>query len=416
MNGHETSRWVLQCVVLTSLHAAGVARQLPDPQQRTETSDGRIEVSAGDMKAVPMRARVLPLVQVSIAKHDPVCFVLDTGSATSAISSACAKLWQLPVRDATEEVIASSGRLGVKAAAYMPQLALGDVVIKDMNALITNLPGFVSGIVGVDILSQVAVLFDGGNGSICLLRNENLESQLEALYPGASWSRLQLQWTAQLPIVDVAVGLEALRLQVDTGSSSSTITSATAKRLKLSVARTERVQTVGATGELLEDLAIYKLNGLALGKWSCELQDAPLDDPVTERLQVDGILGFDLLGKVPCVFDAKASFLWIQDPPEAGGFRLRSSQDARAIACLRDPLPEMRKFSAISVAKTNRRRLTSVVAGLLTDPSPDVQQAAAVAISTLAGQSWPDATRVAAALAWWEEHREDKEFQAPATE
>jgi predicted aspartyl protease len=364
-----------------------------------------------------MRSRVFPLVQVSIANQDPALFVVDTGSSTSAISRAQAKLWKLSLHDIQMDVIASSGRGSVRAAACVPRLVIGDVVITNINAPIANLPELFAGFLGIDVLSQVAILFDGGDGSVRLLRSDNLECQLGALYPGASWSKLQLQWTAhQSPTVDVAVGSETLRLSVDTGSSSSSITSATVRRLKLLAVRTEKVQTVGATGELVADSPIYKLDGLVLGKWTCEFEDSPADDPVMERLQVDGYLGFDLLGKVPCVFDAKASLLWVQDPRQDAGVRLRSSLDARAIACLRDPLPEMRKFSAISVAKTNRRRLTSVVAGLLTDPSPDVQQAAAVAISTLAGQSWPDATRVAAALAWWEEHREDKEFQAPATE
>jgi hypothetical protein len=126
--------------------------------------------------------------------------------------------------------------------------------------------------------------------------------------------------------------------------------------------------------------------------------------------KLDGILGFDLLGEVPFVFDAPGRRLWILDPPPGVDGTLRVSAASRFRSMFGDPLPGYRAAAAKSVSAAMRFEFLPELACLLDDDASEVVETAVQAIATLAAKTGDKITSVDDARHWWNRHKDDPAF------
>jgi hypothetical protein len=378
-------------------------------------SSGKLELPASGGAALQLLCRVIPVVKCPVGHGRVGLLILDTGAFATMLTPDQAMLWELSIRHLPRvDAPSSSGSMTFDSCARLDHLSMGDASVKDVDAvLVDQLPLDIPGVAGVSILSQCPLLFDGRRGEARFLAVDSVEKTLGTLYPGDRWSKLPIHWNGMSPCVELVVGEHCLRMLVDTGSSSTDLGPGIVKELGLQVVRKEHVLSSDALGEHLQDLDVVAIEGLELGHWTCNLETTASESPALISTQTHGVLGFDFLGQIPCVFDAPGGMLWVLDPSKGAQEDLRSSQDSRAIAFFEDPLPIARKFAAVSSARTGRRHLLSRVAGLLDDKVPDVRDAAAAAISAFAQESWSETSRLELARVWWEAHKLDPDNHLP---
>ncbi len=383
---------------------------------------GKLEVPPDGGSTLPLLSRVMPVVEGSVGSGVSERFLLDTACSATVLSPSQVARWELPIRVLPDKAfLGFFGSITVNRCARLDRLALGNALARDVDAVLCELSHlhFFSGIAGVSILSQCPLLLDGGQGEARFLPVESLAEILATLYPEAHWSKLSLYWDGGCPSVkldagDLFSGDRILRMIVDTGASSSGLQPATVRELGLQALRKEAVLYADVFGTHQHELDVFRLERMRLGNWICDLETSRSHSPSLATEHMDGVLGFDLLGQVPCVFDAPGGMLWVLDPPAGAQAVLRSSGDSAGIAWFQDPLPDVRKWAAESVARIGRRRHLPHVAALLKDEDPEVQEAAAAALSTFAQETWPQASRLQDARAWWEKHKGDPEFQPQA--
>jgi len=375
-------------------------------------SYGKLETPPSDGIVVQLLSRVAPIVMGSLAPGRFALFDLDTGSFVTTLTSSEAARLELSVRDLPEiRVLAHNGVTTSRRCVRVDRLSFGNIAATDLDAIVLDLPVDIAGILGVSVFGEFPLLFDASRGHVCFLPTDSVETALQTRYPGKRWSRLPIRWEGTLPWVDLTTDNFHLRMLLDTGSRSSSILPSAARDRGLQSVGKENVVEYDAAGEHMLELEVFRLNGVQLGNWTCNLETGSADNAILRESQLDGILGFDLLGQIPFVFDARSGFLWVLDPPAGVESVLRSSEQTLMLALFQDPLSLFRKIAAISVMETQDVEFLSNVAALLDDDVAEVQEAAAAALSSFAHESWPEASRLAAARAWWKQHENDHEYR-----
>jgi predicted aspartyl protease len=356
---------------------------------------------SSELASIRLLSKMVPIVEVTIDLGEPALFMLDTGATKSAVSPEQARRWEFEQFEiAPKKLWTSSRPIVIDRKARMSGIALGSWMVADLDVYILELPEF-AGIVGLDILGQRGVLFDGLRNRVIVapLADSPVES-LRAAFPGRTWTALPLTIGRQGFLVEASIGTKPLRLFVDTGSMGTTLSS-TLVRL-LGARKTDSVTIVkqDAAGMREVESDVYHMPQFRLGPWAVDVEAVPMEESTDSEPGRDGVLGFDILGQVPFILDAGGGLLWILDPLEGASPLLSSSMDQFNATAFCDPLPMFRIWGATSAASLDSREWLHELAALLDDEVAEVREAAVESLSTIAGIEWSGPDRIDQAKEW----------------
>lgn len=344
-----------------------------------------------EVVTIPLLSRMCPIVRGETGPGRAADFALDTGGAGGLLlSRKAAEDWRLELRESEGPgILDTDNRVTRPKETLIRGFALGAFRM-DIEALVADLPVTLglSGIVGVEILKRRPVWFDVPEGKVRFLPAGDAGAWLKEHDPGHSWVSVPIEWKRNHPIVTLAAaGGGTVRFLLDSGANATVV---------------------------IQD-RVEKARGMKLGPWTVSasaVTPVPANAIMTS-VKADGLLGFDILGMVPFVFDGAGSKLWVASPAEGSAAVLKIPRAERARRHFEDPYPAIRIRAAESAGRGKAAANAARVARLLDDPEPAVREAAASALMVLADGSWPPEDRLARARAWWEGHRNDPAYASP---
>lgn len=411
-------------IVLLFACASGEKPYLPRPLAAGEEARGESVVVGGlavpslpsppaNGLRLPLRSRVAPVVQCTTSTLESAMFELDTGSWWTIVTAKAVDRLRLPVRELPEmDYLTLLGSSKVSRCARIDRLKISDVWTSPLDAFVFDFPFDIAGVVGVNVFGQVPVLFDGGRNEVLLLPKRH-EDILWDRYGDRDWTDLPLGWLGGFPYVTLTFRGVKLRMLLDTGSTSSSLVQRVARTLGLEDLGTDAIEEVDASGRHAADYHGFRVEGMAFGDWIVDFESWSAEGDLL-RPEADGLLGFDVLGKIPFVFDARRDRVRVLGPETHLERTLRIDPNEEVRSALRDPYPPFRKYALAEMASSGKPEYASFVAGLLDDVDDSVAAEAAKALSVFAKESWPEESQVGRARRWWQAHRNDPEFARPA--
>jgi predicted aspartyl protease len=266
-------------------------KDVPAKVSTFRSSAGRLQMS--------ISAVGTPLVPVRI-KDRTYNFWLDTGSSLTMLASDVAEdLGVKPLVKDTLEIVTSTGRVTAQPA-LIPELTLGPLVVDNVPTMIVGESSMqmreshetsptsqvkIDGIIGFDIIRQVDLELDYGDG-ILTLRD-----------PGVSRpdANRNLFWIG-LPVIRImsSDGIP-LHFGLDTGAQLTFVTESLLEKLQIEPARTENRRVGGLGGEVsLRAPVLPDLRVLVRG-YPILFRGAFVRAPVYQVLaSLDGVLGGDV--------------------------------------------------------------------------------------------------------------------------
>jgi len=363
---------------------------------------------------LPLRSRVAPLVQCTTSTGESAMFELDTGSWWTFVTAREVDRLRLPLRElAEEDYVAVQDSFKVSRCARIDRLKLSDAWTSPVDALVFDLPLDIAGLLGANVFGQVPVLFDVGRDEVLLLPEKH-EDVLRERYADRYWNDLPLGWWGGFPYVTLTVRDVKLRMLFDTGATSSCLVQRVAQSLGLQGLGTNSFEKIDASGRRVAEHRGYHVEGLTLGDWILDFESWSTEGDLL-RLEADGILGFDVLRKIPFVFDARRNLVRVLGPVTPLERALRIDPNEEIQGALRDPYPPFRKYALAGMASSGKPKYASLIAERLDDVDDSVAAEAAKALSAFAKESWSEESQVERARLWWQAHRNDPEFARPAT-
>ena len=255
------------------------------------SSTGRLQMS--------ISAVGTPLVPVKIQKRD-YNFWLDTGSSLTMLASDVAgDLGITPLVKDTLEIVTSTGRVRAQPA-LIPQLVVGPLEVDNAPTMIVNetmmqmreprpsgptSPVKIDGIIGFDIIRQLDMELDYGNG---ILRLRNPASSRPDADRNMFW--------VGLPVIRImSTDGIPLHFGLDTGAQLTFVTETLLDKLQLQPARMESRRVGGLGGEVsLRAPVLPDLKVLVRG-FPILFRGAFVRAPVYQVLaSLDGVLGGDV--------------------------------------------------------------------------------------------------------------------------
>jgi predicted aspartyl protease len=405
-----------------ALCATGAACTEVETQQsstsssRLTTTPRRLELPASGVATVKLVSRVAPIAQVFTSSGSDANFILDTGASGVFVSLELALKWRLSVEDMSEvSMYSASEAVSSKRHAMVPSLFLGESVARNVDAwILDNFPPGVRGAIGEPLLFESVLILDGKASTATFVASEIAEKEVERRFPGSHWSTIPLFRSEMGVCVDLDIAGCRMRLLVDTGALMTHIDREAIQTLGLKAIRRESVRDMDASGDRIYESEVFRVEGLEFGARMCDFETPSAPPSDLRESGVAGLLGFDFMRSVPCVFDLPNGRMMVRDADPGCDAQLHSTVDQLATACFGDSLPEIREMAAVSTARTGRRRLVSLVAGLLVDSEPGVRSSAAAAIEAFAQEKWPVKSRVALAKEWWSQHQDEAEYHLPS--
>jgi hypothetical protein len=412
-------------IVLLVACAAGEKPYLPRPleadvEARGETilRDGlaipRLPSPPAEGLRLPLRSRLAPLVQCTTITGESAMFELDTGSWRTFVTAREVDRLRLPIREIPEvDCVTLLGSCKFSRCARIDRLKLSDPWISPIDAVVFDFPFDIAGVLGVNVFGQVPVLFDVRRDEVLLLP-EKYEDVLWGRYGDRDWNDLPLGWFGGFPYVTLTVRGVKLRMLFDTGSTSSCLVPRVAQSLKLQDLGADTFEEVDASGSHVAEHRGYHVEGMTFGDWILDFESWSTEGDLLGP-EADGLLGFDVLRRIPFVFDARRDLVRILEPEMLLGRALRVDPNEETVAELRDPYPPFRKDALVGMASSEKLKYASLVAERLDDVDDSVVAEAARALSVFAKESWSEESQVERARRWWQAHRNDPEFARPAT-
>jgi predicted aspartyl protease len=240
-----------------------------------------------------------PLVPVTIGDKS-YNFWLDTGSSMTMLASdVAADLNIAPIVSDTLEIVTSTGRVRARPS-LIPQLEIGQVVVRNAPTMIVEETMMrmrepkpidqgpsvkIDGIIGFDIIRQLDIEVDYGDGVIRIRNPAN--SRHDA-------SR-NMFWVG-LPVVRLTSSDgTALHFALDTGAQLTFVTETLLDKLQMEAARTENRRVGGLGGEIsLRAPVLPDLRAMVRG-FAIVFKGAFVRAPVYQVLaSLDGVLGGDV--------------------------------------------------------------------------------------------------------------------------
>jgi hypothetical protein len=270
---------------------ADAFRNVPPKSLTFESQSARLDMTVSAVGT--------PLVPVRIGGR-VYNFWLDTGSSMTMLASDVASdLNVLPIVSDTLEIVTSTGRVSAMPAV-IPELRIGQVVVRNAPTMIVNETMMrmrepkpvnqapqvkIDGIIGFDIIRQLDVEVDYGDGVI-RVRNPAY-SRHEA--------NRNMFWVG-LPVVRITStdGIP-LHFALDTGAQLTFVTETLLDKLQLEAARIENRRVGGLGGEVsLRAPVLPDLRAVVRG-FPIVFRGAFVRAPVYQVLAaLDGVLGGDV--------------------------------------------------------------------------------------------------------------------------
>src|SRR4030095_4810713 len=110
---------------------------------------------------------------------------------------------------------------------------------------------------------------------------------------------------------------------------------------------------VAASGRLVAEHRGYHVEGLTLGDWILDFESWSTDGDVM-RPEVDGLLGFDVLRRIPFVFCAPTTLVRVLAPVTLLERALRVDPREETLDVLRDPYPPFRRYALAGRADSGK--------------------------------------------------------------
>jgi hypothetical protein len=240
-----------------------------------------------------------PLIPVHIGGRE-YHFWLDTGSSMTMLAGDVARSLKIAplVRD-TLEIVTSTGRI-VAQPALLPELRLGQVVIRNVPTMIvdeemmrmrepkqmaTDAPLKIDGIIGFDIIRQLDVEIDYEQATMRLRDPAN-----------SSPARDRNMFWVGLPVVKLtSLGGIPLHFALDTGAQVTFVTETLLDKLQLQPARIENRRVGGLGGEISMRTPVLSDMRVRLRGFPILFRSAVVRAPVYQVLAaLDGVLGGDI--------------------------------------------------------------------------------------------------------------------------
>jgi hypothetical protein len=376
---------------------------------------GRLELPANGRAFLPLMSRIGPITQASLGSDQPATFLLDTGSTAAAFRPDLARIWDLkPAEIGGLDVQFADGMTSVNNATVIPSLHLHEAHLNDTVALLCERREFefFDGVLGIATISQAPLLIDGSKFEAGFIASEKLRDSLERLYPGRHWSAIELNSDGTQAWVVLTAREHSIKLRLDTGAICTKLFMYAVKALNLTAIANRPNNVVDDSGEQ-SGTDVFELTGLELGKWKVRVEFQPIPDREATQPEDDlnGVLGYDVLGRIPIVVDFSRRALWICDPVKQESDNLRVSDIDRLRIASRDPMPSIRLLAAFSIFDDIGSRRIAVAGELLDDDVAEVRETAAHSVMKFAKETWSDKSLVDDARKWWAAHKNDEEFQ-----
>ena len=166
----------------------------------------------------PLFRNSVGFVQGYFGDAGPYWFLIDTGANRSAFDRGLAERLGLKKGESTEV----AGTAGVIAAdtAIIPALRLGGVTTHNLSPTLYDLSGSlapegakIAGIVGHDVLGNLAILFDPAGGRLAMA------PKAETLADLASATVVPMELDNGIPRIDADVNGRPMKLRIDSGAS-----------------------------------------------------------------------------------------------------------------------------------------------------------------------------------------------------
>jgi clan AA aspartic protease (TIGR02281 family) len=240
-----------------------------------------------------------PLIPVHIGGQE-FHFWLDTGSSMTMLASDVARsLGITPLVADTLEIVTSTGRI-VAEPALLPELRLGQFVVRNVPAMIvdeelmrmrepkhmsTETPLKIDGIIGFDIIRQLDIEVDYDAATMRLRNPANSSPARDR----------NLYWVG-LPLVELtSLGGTPLHFALDTGSQLTFVTETLLDKLQLQPARVENRRLGGLGGEISMRTPVLSELRVTLRGFPILFRSAVVRAPVYQVLAaLDGVLGGDI--------------------------------------------------------------------------------------------------------------------------
>jgi Aspartyl protease len=307
----------------------------PAPSNIDRSDKASIELWADAFKDVPAKrfdfrapsARLAmsmsgvgtPLVPVKIGGRE-YNFWLDTGSSLTMLASDVARDLNIqPLAADTLEIVTSTGR--VKAIpALVPQLQIGQLVVQNAPTMIVDetmmqmseprpidraQPVKIDGIIGFDIIRQLDVEMDYGEGSIRLRNPATMRREPDRNMFWVGLPVVRLMSTDGVP----------LHFGLDTGAQVTFVTETLLDKLELNAARMESRRVGGLGGEISLRAPVLPDLRVLVGNFPILFRGAVVRAPVYQVLaSLDGVLGGDIWNSGIVRIDMTNGFFGVKRP------------------------------------------------------------------------------------------------------
>jgi predicted aspartyl protease len=280
------------------------------------TRQSLYDIGGANQTTVPVEmVNQRPIIKVRIGRNKrELRFVLDTGSGITVVSEETAKSMKIDsvAQGGFARAIGGNGKFEI-IYGFLKSLSIGEAKIDNVPIYIRKFhdnANKVDGFLGLAIISKFLTTLDYGNQTFTLQkRNDATVEQFEKsefLLPLRLTSSGFLSGEVKLEGIDFP-----LNFIVDTGASTSVISSQLANMAEINRYITdEKMRVVGAAG-ILENVSSFVLPKLTFGSQSQEsLSAIALNlETINETtgFQQSGILGGNFLQNYRLTFDFKNS-------------------------------------------------------------------------------------------------------------
>jgi predicted aspartyl protease len=249
-----------------------------------------------------------PYVQVRVNGHDAI-FVIDTGSGFTVISNESARKLGLSAiaRGGTSQGVGGNGKFPI-VYGLIGSLAVGDFRIESVPCFIRPFHGAqespgsetADGFIGLSVLSSFLTQIDYKESSFRLTRNGEDSMLANTISPDATVVPFRTTQNGLISIETDLDGSHHINAILDSGASSSVISTAAVKRLELdeSKIKGQTVQVIGAAG-ITNNVELLLIRNCQVANFQeSNLRALILDFAAineTSGFEQSGILGGDFL-------------------------------------------------------------------------------------------------------------------------
>lgn len=245
-------------------------------------------------------------------------FLIDTGAATSMVAPALTRQLGLigtaVAGDRVQYAVAGNGCANLKASLHhLPAIATQSLRVEGLMALELSsaiIPGDLSGVLGMDFLTNFDILFNPSSQQLQLLPPTPLS-------PPESSQAIPLKGKLGVMLAELEInGKGPFTFLLDTGAESTFLSQQVAQKLVFAPHQLQDINVEGFCG--LEPAKVALLDSAKLHNYQLtNLEAIILDSSVLKVLNIDGILGQNFLS----AFEQH----WHFEQPTSGNFPQQGS-------------------------------------------------------------------------------------------